>query len=243
MKIIFSPSTIPTFNLAAEEYLFSKREEEWIFLYVNRSCVVIGYNQAVINEVNLTYCISEDIAIIRRMSGGGAVYHDLGNLNYCFISDKTDNPLSAGFLRPVVEVLQTMEIPVEIGKRKDLWLPDGHKISGTASHVSKGRELHHGTLLYDIDLEKLQRALDPASRNLVAKASPSVPSSVKNIRLFLGERNRSFFTFSEFIDRFTGKIMQYMGVSGLTLFSVADTEAIETLRCGKYAKREWNFKM
>ena len=152
MNIVFSPSTVPSFNLSAEEYLFKKIGEDFLFLYTNEPSVIIGSNQAVLNEVDIDYCIENNITIIRRLSGGGAVYHDYGNINYSFIHDKSGAPLSAQFLVPIVNVLHSMKIPVEIGKRKDLWLK-GYKISGTASHVSKGRELHHGTLLYHSDLK------------------------------------------------------------------------------------------
>lgn len=243
MKVIFSSSTDPSFNLAAEEYLLSKREEEWVFLYINQPCVVIGYNQAVMNEVDMNYCLENDISINRRLSGGGAVYHDLGNLNYCFISDKTDTPLSADFLLPIIHGLEQLQIPAEIKKRKDLWLPGGYKISGTASHVSKGRKLHHGTLLYDTDLEKLQRALNPFSRNLIAKASPSVPSPVKNISTFLKEEGKDVFSFSDFVNRFIDEMMKYYQVSALTPFSNTDLEAIETINREKYSKNQWNYKM
>ncbi|MFZ4726698.1 MAG: lipoate--protein ligase family protein, partial [Paludibacter sp.] len=148
MQIIHFSSTSPTFNLAAEEFLFSERQDDLLFLYVNEPSVIIGCNQAMRNEVNLEFCTENEIQIVRRMSGGGAVYHDLGNLNYCFISNKTigKSSLNDDFLKPIVKVLVDLGVPVEIGKRKDLWLPDRYKISGTASHVSKNRELHHGTL-------------------------------------------------------------------------------------------------
>ncbi|MDO5523390.1 MAG: lipoate--protein ligase family protein [Bacteroidia bacterium] len=242
MKIILSSSTEPSFNLAAEQYLLS-HNEPYLFLYVNVACVVIGYNQAVMNEVDLNFCIENDISINRRLSGGGAVYHDLGNLNYCFIFNKTNAPLSADFLLPVVHGLQQLEIPVEIRKRKDLWLPGGHKISGTASHVSKGRELHHGTLLYDTDLGKLLRALNPFSRNLVAKASPSVPSPVKNIRSYLKEEGKNVFSFSGFVDRFIAEMKEFYQIKTLISFTKDDLEAIETIRQEKYSKSEWNYKM
>ena len=158
MKIVVSPSTIPSFNLAAEEYLFTRRGESFFFLYRNAPSVIIGSNQAVVNEVNQDYCIEQDIRVLRRISGGGAVYHDGGNLNYSLLQDKTDAPLSGRFLEPVVAVLRALAVPAEVGRRKDLWL-EGCKISGTASHVSLYRELHHGTLLYDTDLDALQQAL------------------------------------------------------------------------------------
>src|SRR5690606_21954363 len=130
----------------------------------------IGSNQAVVNEVDQDWCIEHEIRIIRRMSGGGAVYHDQGNLNYSLLYDKSEAPLSGRFLEPVVAVLQALSVPVEVGKRKVLWL-NGKKISGSASHVSLQRELHHGTLLYDSDLEALQRALNAGNRQLIRKAT------------------------------------------------------------------------
>lgn len=242
MKCIFSPSAIPAFNLAAEEYLFST-PGEYLLLYVNTTSIIIGYNQAVVNEVDLDFCIENDIRIIRRLSGGGAVYHDSGNLNYSFISDKKEAPLSADFLLPVVYVLQQLDIPAGIGKRKDLWLPGGYKISGTASHVSKGRVLHHGTLLYESNLENLQRSLNPEKRNFVAKATASVPSPVKNISSFLKEEQKETPPFDEFVNRFANEMITCFGLAGLTSFSTADVEAIEILRRNKYSQREWNFKM
>lgn len=241
-KLIFSPSTVPAFNLAAEEYLFSVRED-YLFLYVNNASVIVGYNQAVVNEVDMDFCIEKDIRIIRRLSGGGAVYHDSGNLNYAFISDKKEMPLSADFLLPVIHVLQQLNIPVETGKRKDLWLPGGYKVSGTASHVSKGRELHHGTLLYESNLEHLKRSLSPEKRNLITKATASVPSPVKNISSFLKEEKRNPFSFREFVKRFVDESMKHFDVGTLTSFSQADVEAIEALQREKYSQREWNYKM
>lgn len=242
MELIFSPSTIPSFNLATEEYLFSTRTE-YLFLYVNEPSVIIGYNQAVVNEVDMDFCIENDIRIIRRLSGGGAVYHDSGNLNYSFISDKKDAPLSADFLLPIIHVLDKLEIPAEIRKRKDLWLPGGYKISGTASHVSKGRVLHHGTLLFNSNLEHLQRSLNPEKRDIIAKATASVISPVKNISSFLREEKKEVLSFQEFVDQFIDESAKYFGVSGLTSFSMADMEAIEKLRRDKYSRREWNYKM
>ena len=134
MQIIKSTSTSPTFNLSTEEYLFSQSQEEFLFLYVNEPSVIIGCNQAILNEVNIDFCNTNGIQVVRRISGGGAVYHDLGNLNYCFMSNKTNekSALNPDFLDPIVEVLMALGISVEIGKRKDLWLPGGYKVSGTA---------------------------------------------------------------------------------------------------------------
>lgn len=242
MKLLFSASSDPAFNLAAEEYLFLQKDEEWIFLYANQSSVIIGSNQAIENEVNLSFCEDENIDVVRRLSGGGAVYHDEGNLNYCFISTKTENPMSGSFLQPIIIALQVMNIPAEQGKRKDLWLK-GFKISGTASHISKEREMHHGTLLYDVDIEKLHKALSPTSRNETIKASRSVVSPVRNISDYLKENERTVFSANEFFYRFRQKIMELFQLTEISALSSEDIHQIEELKAQKYAKKEWIYKM
>lgn len=231
---VFSPS----FNLATEEYLFSEKSEEYIFLYVNTPSVIIGSNQAVQNEVDLGFCKQNNIQIIRRLSGGGAVYHDEGNLNYCFISncEEKKSSLSADFLLPIVAVLKSMNIPVEIGKRKDLWV-NGFKISGTASHISKNRELHHGTLLYDADLEKLQKSLTSQKINSEIKATKSVSSSVKNIRDFIPENSSA----NDFFQNFARKMLDYLQINEFYQLSTDEIQIVKNIE-QKYLSNEWNFK-
>lgn len=244
MKLILSHSHSPSFNLAAEEFLFSESGDEIVFLYVNDPCVIIGSNQSVPNEVDQDFCVLNNIEIIRRLSGGGAVYHDQGNINYCFIHNKIPDKssLSADFLMPVIQSLHSMQIPCEIGKRKDLWL-NGYKISGTASHVSKNRELHHGTLLYNTDLGKLQNALTPQVSGPLKKATLSVPSPVKNIRTFLMENDRYTPAESVFFQLFSQKILEYFQLSELSEFSVIEIKQIGIIQQKKYSNNEWNFKM
>ncbi|MDD4777662.1 MAG: lipoate--protein ligase [Fermentimonas sp.] len=242
MNIVVSPSTIPSFNLSAEEYLFSQKSKDFLYLYVNEPSVIIGSNQAVINEVDLDYCIEKDISVIRRLSGGGAVYHDMGNLNYSFIHDKTGEPLSAKFLNPIIETLHSLDIPAEIGKRKDIWL-DGFKISGTASHISRGRELHHGTLLYDTDLDVLQKALSSKQKNTIKKATASVPSPVINIKTFLSESNGKAPDVLGFIEMVIKRLSLIFNVEETFKLQKDDIEKIEEIRKNKYIQRVWNFKM
>lgn len=241
MKTILSHSTSPAFNLAAEEYLFSKQSGDFLLLYVNEPSVVIGSNQAVLNEVDMDFCIDNDIRIVRRLSGGGAVFHDNGNLNYSFINGMTGEMLSARFLDPVVEALQALDIPVEIRKRKDLWL-EGYKVSGTASHLSKGREIHHGTLLYDTDLQMLMKALNPEKRDLVGKATASVPSPVRNIRDYLQATKGSSPEPEQFFHQFILQIGQILGAVLVDTFGNGEQEMIEALQSEKYVQRSWNYR-
>ncbi len=241
MNIILSPSTLPAFNLAAEEYLFSKLGEDFLFFYINNSSVIIGSNQSVLNEVDQDFCIEHNIRVIRRISGGGAVYHDLGNINYSFIHDRTNEPLSAGFLEPIVTVLHLLNIPAEIGKRKDLWL-NGYKISGTASHLSKGRELHHGTLLYKTNIEMLWGALTSEKRDLIKKATQSVVSPVKNISDYQSENNGVIINTEEFFQQFIEKLIHYYKLNDLSDLKDYEIEEIESLQKSKYSNREWNYR-
>ena len=143
---------------------------------------------------------------------------------------------------PVIQSLHSMQIPCEIGNRKDLWL-NGYKISGTASHVSKNRELHHGTLLYNTDLGKLQNALTPQVGKPLKKATLSVPSPVKNIRTFLMENDRYTPAESVFFQLFSQKILEYFQLSELTEFNFNEKDKINILQEQKYSNNEWNFKI
>ncbi|NLJ00610.1 MAG: lipoate--protein ligase family protein [Bacteroidales bacterium] len=241
MNIVVSRSNTPAFNLAAEEYLFSRKEEDFLFLYRNEPSVIIGSNQAVLNEVDPDFCIENDIRIIRRLSGGGAVYHDLGNFNYSFIHGKTDQPLSARFLDPIVSALHAMGIPVEIRKRKDLWLGE-YKVSGTASHLSGGRELHHGTLLYDSDLKMLKHSLRAENRNLIKKATASVVSPVCNIKEYLKENRGAAPDVGDFFKQWSGQLAILLNAPDILMLEKEQVTAIEVLQQEKYNRREWNYR-
>ena len=244
MKIIHSTSNSPTFNLAAEEYLFCERMDDLLFLYVNEPSVIIGCNQAIQNEVDLEFCAQNEVLIVRRMSGGGAVFHDFGNLNFCFISNKTEgkSALNDEFLKPVVSVLKELGVLVEIGKRKDLWLQKEYKITGTASHIAKNRELHHGTLLYDTNLEMLEKALSPESKDTNVKAIASVRSTVKNLRTWFAEQEQFFLEAGEFFDFLIRKIQQYYQQESVESLSDEHVSQINLLAETKYCSAEWTYK-
>jgi lipoate-protein ligase A len=244
MRFILSRSTNPGFNLAAEEFLFLRQSEETLFLYRNEPCVVIGCNQSILAEADTTFCASQGIGLYRRLSGGGAVFHDLGNLNFCFITNRIPghSPLGAAFLEPVVTVLHVLDIPVVVGARKDLWLPDGFKVSGTASHVGKTRELHHGTLLYDTSLELLQRCLTPNSAGKIKAAVASVPSPVRNIRDFSREKGLEEMDTQAFVEKFSQKLLHDQSDLVPIDFTSEEVAEIVEIADKTYRSTAWTFK-
>lgn len=221
MELILSPWHSPVRNCALEEYMVTERHDDVLLLYRNTPSVILGRNQTVAAEIDGDFCRAHGIEVVRRLSGGGAVYHDLGNINYAFVSNKEASPvLDRDFLRPVVTLLQALGVEATAGKRKEL-LAGGRKISGTASHVTRNRQLFHGTLLHRTDLHMLERALR-GDRTARGKGVASVPSPVVNIAELL----HSDETTEAFLERFGALLLQYYGLSGYSPISPDETERI-----------------
>ncbi|MCK5693684.1 MAG: lipoate--protein ligase family protein, partial [Bacteroidales bacterium] len=182
MLCIISPYTNPYFNLAAEEYLLKSFQEDMFLLYRNRPSIVVGKHQNTLAEINLPFVQENEILVARRITGGGTVFHDLGNLNFAFFTSGKEGEL-VDYKRattPIVEALKKMGLEVRLGKRNELLLK-GLKISGTASHVFKQRVLHHGTLLFSSEMGKLSAALKSDKERFTDRAVKSVRSRVTNI--------------------------------------------------------------
>lgn len=260
MQLLESQEFDPAWNLAAEEYLLKQTDSSVCFIYRNRPSVILGRNQHLLSEVDPAYLQAHAIALYRRISGGGAVYHDPGNLNIAFI----ENGHSIQFYRHrerICKALQQMGIAAEPGSRSDILL-QGKKISGNAATVSRNRVMHHGTLLFAANLDALQQALiqhalliNPSSSNPQIPTSPnpqiatspppsspnqrkgvsSVPSPVVNIQ----ELYPCFDTIEIFQKTFIQAIkQQFEGCQSVTLTS-GEQEKIARLRDTKYASPEW----
>lgn len=185
MYYIEGRSHDPTFNLAMEEYLYRSVEPGhpgYFLLWQNEPSIIVGRFQNTAQEVNRTFAEEHRIHIVRRISGGGAVYHDLGNLNYTFIVPNDDgNPFDfARHALPIVNALEKLGVKAEFNSRNDLAI-DGKKFSGSAQHMDRKRLLHHGTLLFDSDLSVLARALNVDDEKFTSKGFKSVRSRVTNI--------------------------------------------------------------
>jgi lipoate-protein ligase A len=186
MKLIMLKFTDPYYNLAVEEYLFLHSEDDIFMLWQNEKTVVIGKNQNTYAELDVDYARRQGISIARRITGGGAVYHDMGNLNYTYISTKKEqNGIDfAFFCAPIIDFLRSMGVDAALSGRNDI-LVNGRKISGNAQYSANGRVLHHGTLLYDSDTSVLSSVLRADEEKLKAKAIRSVSSRVMNLREIL----------------------------------------------------------
>lgn len=237
MYFIEGQSHDPAYNLALEEYLYRSVNEGhpgYFLLWQNAPSIIVGRFQNTAQEVNRPFVEERGIHVVRRISGGGAVYHDLGNVNYSFIVPNDEGtPFDfARHARPVIDALAKLGVEAESGGRNDL-LIDGRKFSGSAQHMDRRRLLHHGTLLFNSDLSVLEQALNVDEEKFTSKGFKSVRSRVTNILPMLPEP----ISVEEFIDALRGAL------SGTETSSLdeAQLSEIRGLRDEKYATWEWNW--
>ena len=184
MRYLRNLSTDVYYNMAFDEYALEQLplDEPLFYLWQNRAAVIIGLNQNIHAEVDLDYAREHDIAVARRITGGGAVYHDLGNLNYTIVGRSTDMERDyPEYARYMLHALQSLGVRAELSGRNDI-LVDGRKVSGYAKRVYKDRLMVHGTLMYDVDIDCLTRVLTPPTEKLESKGIASVKSRVLNLR-------------------------------------------------------------
>ena len=238
MRCVLSHTSDPYFNLAAEEYLLKHYQEDFYFQYVNDPSVVVGKHQNALAEIDDCYLQEHGILLARRISGGGAVYHDGGNLNYSFITNESpgDFVKFKKYTAPAIAALRELGVDAFLGKRNEILTSSG-KVSGSASHVFKSRVLHHGTLLFDADLERLGRCLYVDPVRYMDKAVKSVRSEVVNIRGLL-ETDMGREAFYDFIFRFIVASGENNVDDG---FTRSEEEAIGALSRSKFSSWEWNY--
>ena len=235
IRCIYSPYTDIYFHLAAEEYLLKQGTEDVFMLWQSVPSVVIGKHQCLQSEVDKEWAKQHRIAIARRFSGGGAVYHDLGNVNFTFIETVSRLPEFVHYLQRTLDFLSFIGIEAKGDERLGIYL-NGLKISGSAQCLYKDRVLYHCTLLYDTDLTALHQALNPEpmvdDETLSSVyAVPSVRSEVTNIR-----RHLSAGTVTDFKE----KAFQYFSKSqSVSAFTREEIEAVNQLREEKYIQKEW----
>lgn len=239
LNYILLGSTDPAWNLAAEQTVFDllPRDRSYLMLWQNDSAVIIGKYQNTLAEINKPYVDANRIRVVRRLSGGGAVYHDLGNLNYTFITDAGNTEVIDLhlFCQPVVRTLAALGVKAELNGRNDITV-DGRKISGNAQYLRSGRIMHHGTLLFDSDLDIVSQALKVDEEKIRAKGLRSVRSRVTNIRPYLSRDC----TLPEFREQLLENLLREMPGSPYE-FSAPELDAVDTLRRERYDSWDWNY--
>ncbi len=230
MIIIQNKSTDPYFNLAAEQYLIDNCDEDIFMLWRNDRTVVIGNNQNAYAEVDREYADTHGISVSRRLTGGGAVFHDLGNVNFSFIIPSDSKGIDfKKYTAPIIESLKKMGLPAELSGRNDI-LVDGRKVSGNAQCVRNGKVLHHGTLLYSADLSKVAGVLRVDPAKLRSKGIKSVHSRVANIKDLM-DTDMDVASFMEAIEAdFEGERRG---------FTDTELREIQNLRDEKFATWDW----
>lgn len=236
-------STDPHFNLAMEEYVlrYLNLAEEYLLLWQNEPAIIIGRHQNTLEEINMDYTRKNNIHVVRRLSGGGAVYHDLGNLNFTFIKKAIRSELLdlRSFTQPVIQALKRLGVDAKVSGRNDLTI-GGKKFSGNAQYLYKNNILHHGTLLFDSDLTRLKKALRVQADKIESKGIKSVRSRVTNIREHIkGHQDTSI---NEFIALLRDAVARVQG-KDFAEYSLtkADKEKIRALMQERYLTYEWNY--
>ncbi|WP_079480680.1 lipoate--protein ligase [Halobacillus salinus] len=216
----------PRINLAIEEYALKNLDinETYLLFYINEPSIIIGKNQNTVEEINTNYVEENNIHVVRRLSGGGAVYHDLGNLNFSFITKDDGDSFHdfAKFTEPVTEALKKIGVNAELSGRNDIEAEDGRKISGNAQFSTRGRMFSHGTLMFDSEIENVVSALNVKTEKIKSKGIKSIRSRVANISEFLEEKIS--------MEEFKNLILRY----------IFDVEDVKDVPQYKLTEEDWN---
>lgn len=231
--------TDPTINLALEEYSLRnfKDTSDYLLFYINEPSIIIGRNQNSLEEINTSYVEDNGIHVVRRISGGGAVYHDFGNLNFSFITDYSVEQLNnfEKFTSPIIKALNNMGVKAELKGRNDIVVED-RKISGNAQFSSGKRMFSHGTLLFNSELGEVVNALNVKMNKIESKGHKSVRSRVANISEFMSE--------SLTIEKFKSNIIDTLSEGNafeIRKLTEAEWEGVYKLREEKYNNWDWNY--
>ena len=237
MEFFINTAHDPAYNLALEELLASEYDREFLMLWRNGPSVIVGRNQNTLAEIDADAVRELGVKVVRRTTGGGAVYHDLGNFNYTIarFGRLTQQESFADSARVVVAALRTLGIPAEFSGRNDI-IVAGRKISGSARRVFRDRTLFHGTMLFDVDLGVLGRVLNPDAEKIRAKGVKSVRSRVMNLRELFPA-----WTVETFREKFVSALLTGIGAEKPSPLPDGFTERAEQLAVSRYRTREWNF--
>lgn len=234
--------TDPRINLAIEEYVLKEmdiEQDSFLLFYINEPSIIIGKNQNTVEEVNTEFVDANGIHVVRRLSGGGAVYHDLGNLNFSFLTKDDGESFRnfAKFTEPVIEALAKMGVTAELKGRNDI-LVDDKKVSGNAQFATKGRMFSHGTLMFDTEIERVVKALKVKKDKIESKGIKSIRSRVTNIKEYMPNQEMT-------IEDFRLEILKsiFGGEENIQYYELTeqDWENIHALSKERYQNWDWNY--
>lgn len=234
--------TNPRINLAIEEYALKtmdlNEDDMYLLFYVNEPSIIIGKNQNTIEEINTSYVEDNNIHVVRRLSGGGAVYHDQGNLNFSFLTKDDGDSFHnfKKFAQPVIDALHELGVPAEMSGRNDIQI-DGKKISGNAQFAARGRMFSHGTLMLDSEIENVVSALKVRDEKIKSKGIKSIRSRVGNINDYLDKKLT--------VEEFKQVILQHIfsGMEDIPSYKLTDDdwEQIHDISKERYGNWDWNY--
>jgi lipoate-protein ligase A len=238
MLCIKHHSTDPYFNIATDEFIFKHLQEDCFMLWRNDNAIIVGKHQNTQAEINADYVKEKGIKVVRRLSGGGAVYHDLGNLNFSFTrtGDSYEMVDFERYTKPIIDVLKSLGVAAKFEGRNDLTI-EGKKFSGNAEHVVKNKILHHGTLLFSSQMTDVSGALKINPLKYKDRSVKSVPKRVTNISDHLKQK----ISLEEFTDKVMDHITSTFKDARMYEFTEEDLQKIQQIRDEKYSTWEWNF--
>lgn len=234
MIAILSPNYNPYFNIALEYYLLHELDEDILLVYRNETSVIVGKHQNAFAEANQQFIHQANIPLVRRISGGGTVFHDLGNINITII--RKGKLKFMDLLQPIREVLYKLNIDTEISEKNDL-LVDKKKITGTAAHIYKEKTLHHATLLYNASQEILHKSLNGKKECFIDKGVRSRPSPTINLIDCLNVN----YTNEQFADFMWNELKQMYGVENVYKLNEHDVSVVNDLVKNKFSSWNWNY--
>lgn len=242
MKYLETNSNDPEYNLAFEEYCFKYlplEQDEYFFLWINEPSIIIGKNQNAYQEINASYVDSHALKVVRRITGGGAVYHDFGNLNFSFVTKTKGNERIdfKKYYTPIIQALQKIGVAAELSGRNDVTI-DGQKCIGASQSVANGRVLSNGCILFDVKLGELSNALNVRKEKLLSKGVKSVRARVTNIKPHL----KNDVSLLEFKTELLNLIFELAGEKPSEyVLSQQDKDGINKIYKERFSRREWNY--
>lgn len=238
MYYILSESYDATLNLALEQYVFDRldRKNSYMMLWQNANAVIVGKHQNTAEEINASYVKEHAIQVVRRLSGGGAVYHDMGNINFTFIADAGDANFDfAFFCHPVVQVLRSLGADAEISGRNDMTIK-GMKFSGNAQYIKQGRVMHHGTIMFDSDLDVVSKVLTVSKDKIESKGLKSTHSRVTNVRPHITQDCAT----KQFMGILEAQLMKQFNARAIPP-GIINMEEVHRIQAEVYGTWEWNY--